>query len=89
MAWTRDVVGSFLKSKDDSKPPYLKFKKPVAIKEGDMFRVESKKFQLTSLQLAADAGKLKPEQVDKAKERIEKMPDFVLGDVVLLSKDSL
>jgi hypothetical protein len=80
----REVVGSFLKSKDDNKPPYLKFRSAVTLKEGDMIRVENKKFQLQSLQGAVTAGKISGEIAEKAKERIEKIPDFVIAELVVL-----
>jgi hypothetical protein len=80
----REVVGSFYKSKDDAKPPYLKFRTAVTLKEGDIIRVENKKFQLQSLQGAINAGKLNGEIAEKAKERIEKIPDFVIAELVVL-----
>jgi hypothetical protein len=80
----REVVGSFLKSKDDSKPPYLKFRSAIALKEGDIIRVENKKFQLQSLEGAVNAGKINGEIAEKAKERIEKIPEFVIAELVVL-----
>lgn len=51
-----------------------------------MVRVESKKFQLDSLDRAIAAGKLKEgEMVDQIRERINAIPDFVLGELVVLS----
>jgi hypothetical protein len=80
----REVVGSFLKSKDDSKPPYLKFRSAVTLKEGEVIRVENKKFQLQSLETAINAGKLNGEIAEKAKERINKIPEFVIAELVVL-----
>lgn len=80
----REVVGSFYKSKDDSKPPYIKFRNAVTFKEGDIIRVENKKYQLQSLEGAINAGKLKGEIAEKAKERIEKIPEFVIAELVVL-----
>lgn len=80
----REVVGSFLKSKDDSKPPYLKFRSALTLKEGDIVRVENKKFQLQSLEGAINAGKIKGEIAEKARERIEKIPEFVIAELVVL-----
>lgn len=85
--WNRKVVGSFIKSKDATKPPYLKFKEEVTIKEGQFIRVENKKFQETSLQQAIASGKLSEEIGEKALARLEKMPDFVLADLVILSQE--
>lgn len=83
----REVVGSFLKSKDDSKPPYLKFRTAVQIKEGDIIRVENKKFQMQSLEGAVAAGKLNGEIAEKAKERINKIPEFVIAELVVLRSE--
>ena len=83
----REVVGSFLKAKDDGKAPYIKFKTDVSFTNGSMVRVENKKFQLTSLESAVSAGKLSGEIAEKAKERINKIPDFVLGELVILREE--
>jgi hypothetical protein len=80
----REVVGSFYKSKDDSKPPYIKFRNAVTLKEGEIIRVENKKFQLQSLESAINAGKLNGEIAQKAKDRIEKIPEFVIAELVVL-----
>jgi len=83
----REVVGSFLKAKDDGKAPYIKFKTDVTFTNGSMVRVENKKFQLASLESAVSAGKLTGEIAEKAKERINKIPDFVLGELVILREE--
>lgn len=83
----REVVGSFLKAKDDGKAPYIKFKTDVSFTNGSMVRVENKKFQLSSLEAAVSAGKLNGEIAEKAKERINKIPDFVLGELVILREE--
>jgi hypothetical protein len=83
----REVVGSFLKAKDDGKAPYIKFKTDVTFTNGSMVRVENKKFQLASLEAAVSAGKLNGEIAEKAKERINKIPDFVLGELVILREE--
>jgi hypothetical protein len=83
----REVIGSFLKSKDDNKPPYLKFRASVTLKEGDIVRVENKKYQLQSLEGAVNAGKLNGEIAEKAKERINKIPDFVIAELVVLKSE--
>jgi hypothetical protein len=80
----REVVGSFLKSKDDNKPPYLKFRSAITLKEGDIIRVENKKYQLQSLEGAINSGKLNGEIAEKAKERINKIPEFVIAELVVL-----
>lgn len=80
----REVVGSFLKAKEDGKAPYIKIKSAVAFKEGDIIRVENKKFQMASLESAIQSGKLSGEIAEKARERINKIPEFVLGELVVL-----
>lgn len=86
MALKRRVLGSFVKSKEANKPPYIKLREAVTLAEGDILRVESKKFQLESLEAAAQAGKLNGDVVEQIRERINKMPDWVLGDVVQLKQ---
>lgn len=80
----REKVGQVMKSKDNNKPDYIKFEKDVSVKAGDIIRLETKKFQLESLASAVQAGKLSGEQAEKAKERIEKIPDFVRGELIVL-----
>lgn len=79
----RKVIGSFMKGREEGKAPYIKIKNAVAFKEGDIIRVENKKFQLASLELAVQSGKLSGENAEKARERINKTPDFVLGELVV------
>jgi len=80
----REKVGSFLKNKDATKTPYIKMDRDVSLKQGDIIRVENKKFQLASLEGAVQAGKLSEEQAEKARERINKIPDFVLAELIVL-----
>lgn len=91
--FTRRVVGSVIKSNDPEKPNYMKFrltgdKKPLTIEDGMTLSVESKAFQLKNLEKAAAAGKLSEDLVEKIKARIEKIPDFVLGEIVLVQRNS-
>lgn len=72
----RQQVGSFCKSKDDKKPPYIK------MRDGKIYRVESAKYQLKSLEDAVAAGKLTEDIAEKVRERINKMPEWVLGEIV-------
>lgn len=83
--YKREVIGSFIKSKESDKPPYIKMRNAVSLKEGQTIRVESKKFQIDSLERAVAAGKVKGDMAEKVKERLEKMPDWVLGELVLLN----
>lgn len=81
----REVIGSFLKAKDPEKqPPYIKIKNDVVFKANDIVRVENRAFQLQSIESAVANGKLSPEIADKAKERIGKMADFVIAELVVL-----
>ncbi len=74
----RTQVASFCKSKDENSPPYIKFR------DGKVYRVESAKYQLKSLEKAVAEGKLTGEVADSIRERIEKIPEFVLGEVIEL-----
>lgn len=85
--WNKTVVGSVIKSKDKSKPDYVKFKTNVSFKEGDTLSLETKAFKLSSLQEGVQAGRLNEELAAKIRETIEKMPDFVRGDLVRLTKN--
>jgi hypothetical protein len=74
----RNQVASFCKSKDENSPPYIKFR------DGKIYRVESAKFQLKSLEQAVAAGKLPEDVAEKIRERINKIPDFVLAEIIEL-----
>ena len=80
----RKVVGSFYKSKEADRPPYLKMKESVTLAKDSVVRVESKKFQLESLERAVSSGKLSGELVEKIRDRIDAIPDFVLGELIVL-----
>lgn len=86
----RIKLGSIVKSKDPTKSNYLKIDEklngPVTLQPGQYLQVESKKFQLESLDRAEAAGKLNAENAAKIRERIEKIPDFVLSEVILVTK---
>jgi hypothetical protein len=73
----RNVVGSVLKSKDGG-PDYIK------MKDGKVYRLESKKAQLESLEGAVSAGKLSEEVAEKVRERINKLPEFVRFEIIEL-----
>lgn len=77
----RTQVGSFCKSKDEKKPPYIK------MRDGTIFRVESAKFQLASLEDAVAQGKLNEEVAGKVRERIEKIPSWVIAEIVQLVEE--
>lgn len=78
----RSVVGSVCKSKDSGKPDYIKVRDDLSLRKGQILRLESKKYQLESLQGAVSAGKLSSELGEKIRERIEKIPDWVRFEIV-------
>lgn len=78
----RSVVGSVCKSKDSGKPDYIKVRDDMSLRKGQILRLESKKYQLDSLQNAVTAGKLSSELGEKIRERIEKIPDWVRFEIV-------
>jgi len=80
----RTVIGSFVKSKDPTKPPYIKVKAGITLKEGEYLRVENTKFQLDSLAAGLAAGRLSEETAASIKERLDKTPDFVIAEVLVL-----
>ena len=80
----RSVVGSVCKSKDAGKPDYIKIRDDLRLRKGQILRLESKKFQLDSLQGAVSEGKLSGDLAEKIKERIEKIPDWVRFEIVAL-----
>jgi hypothetical protein len=84
----RSVVGSVCKSKDSGKPDYIKIRDDMSLKKGQILRLESKKYQLESLQGAVSAGKLSSELGEKIRERIEKIPDWVRFEIVAVEAAS-
>ena len=84
----RSVIGSVCKSKDTGKPDYIKVRDDLTLRKGQILRLESKKFQLESLQGAVSAGKLSSELGEKIKERIEKIPDWVRFEIVAVEAAS-
>jgi hypothetical protein len=94
--FSRVTVGKIYKGKE-GKPDYLKLdhysKKELfdAIsgmdEKGLYLNLESKNSQLAGIEKALAEGKMKPENAEKARERVNKMPDFVRFDVVLVKRD--
>jgi hypothetical protein len=86
----RLTIGSVYRSKDPTKSNYIQVRKdlkePIVLSAGDFIQVESKKFQLESLAAAVAAGRLSEEIATKARERIEKIPEYVLGELVVVQK---
>ena len=84
----RITIGSVCKSKDDDKKSYFKVRGETAKEfanallkmdpeKGGTIRLETKAEQLKSLEDAVTAGKLSAESAAKARERINKIPDYV------------
>lgn len=84
--YKRTVVGSVVKNRDTSKPDYIQIGTDVALKKGTYLNLESKAFQLQSVASILETGKMSPENAEKAKERINKIPDFVRFQIVLVEK---
>jgi hypothetical protein len=92
----RTVVGSVCKSKDAGKPDYLVLRGQTADalakallsadkSKGLSLKLESKKFQLESLDQAVATGKLSGDLAQKIKaDRIEKIPEWVRFEIVLV-----
>lgn len=89
MAKKRLTIGSVVKSKDPLKSNYIQVRKdlkePIVLQAGQYIQVESKKFQQDSLERAAQEGKLSGEVLQKARERINKIPDFVIAELILIT----
>lgn len=90
--YKRTQIGSVVKSKDPTKSNYLKFNLSqlggkLTVTDKQILSVESKQFQLKSLESAVSSGKLSEEVAANVRERIEKIPDWVLGEIVLVEKN--
>jgi hypothetical protein len=83
----RTVIGSIVKSKDPGKGDYLKVSGSHVLTDGQFLNLESKASQLASLEAAIAAGKISGDNANGAKERINKIPDFVRFQVVAVSKE--
>jgi len=76
MAKKRMQVGSVCKSKKDGEPDYIK------MRDGKSYRLESKSYQLKSLEDAVKQGKLTEDIGEQVRERINKIPDWVRFELV-------
>ena len=88
----RTVIGNLSKP-DESKnksgakqSPYLKVKKGVVLKEGQIIKFESAKFQLESLEEAIKLGKLSEDVGGQIRERIQRIPEWVISEAILLEE---
>lgn len=100
MAYKRLNVGSVCYRKEDADLPavdpktgekifkrkHLKISGDMSFKKGDYLNLETKAEQLKNLNEAAASGKISEANAEKARKRIEKIPDFVLFEVYQLSK---
>jgi hypothetical protein len=88
--YARNNIGSIVKSKDPNKSDYIQIRKDLkealVLNAGDFISVETKAFQLASLERAVASGKLSEEQAAPARERINKIPDFVRAELVVINK---
>lgn len=85
--YKRTVVGSVCKQKEDPSKFYLKIRDDVKFLKGTMLSLESKKQQLESLKSAVAAGKLSDDVAEKVEERINKIPEWVMFEVVQVNKE--
>jgi hypothetical protein len=84
----RLVIGSLCKVKPEDKekgmPNYIQIRDDISLKKGEFLRAESKAFQLENLEKAITSGKLSEEIGGQIRERIEKIPDWVIAELIVL-----
>lgn len=91
------TVGSVCKAKEKGKPSYIRLRGDLknelleAIKNMDeskglYLNLDSKKAQLETIDSLLESGRISQDSATKWRERLEKMPDYVLFDVVLPRK---
>ena len=85
--WQRLNIGDVLADKEDKSKSYIKINNDVTLKAGDYLNLESKKDQLDGITKAFEMGKVSEEVFESAKNRIEKIPDFVRFSIVKLTKN--
>lgn len=84
MAKKYTTIGSVLKSKDKTKPDYIKVSKNVTLKEGQFLNLENKESQLKTVQFLLENSYIDEATAEKRNAAINKKPDFVRFDVVLV-----
>jgi hypothetical protein len=82
-------IGSVIKSKDPSKADYIKLddKLPggaITFKAGDYIQVESKAYQLSSLEKAVADGKLSEENAEKGLKTL--LSQYMIGNYQSMDK---
>jgi hypothetical protein len=78
----RVKVGSLLKAKD-GKGVYFKASMDFSVQKDKFLSVATKKEQIVSLEEAVRNGKIKPENGEKIRERLETIPEFVFAEVFM------
>lgn len=95
MAYNRINVGSIIKKKDGSDVlklnvkflgDFIRFLKNNQNKDQVYLNLESKKYQVDSLNAAVAAGKVSAEKAEERMAIIEKTPEFVLRTVVAVDR---
>jgi hypothetical protein len=95
----RVTVGSICKAKEANRPDYLKvrgdtveqFAKALLAADrtkGMSLKLESKSFQLQNLADAVSQNKLSADMATKVEERINKIPNYVRFEVILLEENT-
>lgn len=78
-----------LKHKDENgnlvKEFYIKITEDVTLRKGDFINLENKAIKIASL--TSNKSKMSEEMYESARERIEKMPDFVTFELIRVTKD--
>ena len=85
MAWKREVVGKVLKGKE-GKGDYIQVARDVQLKKDEYLNLESKSTQLARIEELVETGKMGAEAAEAARERINKIPDFVRFEIVKVTK---
>lgn len=90
-SWSRKQIGKIVKKSEDKqrfpdvKEFSLKIEQDITLKAGTYLNLENKAFKLASLE--ANKAKMSEENYEKALERINKFPEFVFFEVVLVQKE--
>ena len=89
--WNRLQVGTITKKSDDRqkfediKEFTLKINQDITLKAGTYLNLENKVFKKRNLE--ANRDKMSQEVFDSAMEKVDNMPDWVVFEVVQLSKN--
>jgi hypothetical protein len=88
--YSRRTVASLYKGKNGG-GDYVKINLPpgettLVLQNGDILNFETQKSKLASIQKASEAGTLVGENLAKALERANNIPNFVRGELVQVKK---